>query len=81
MEAAERLRRRKSTVNRVIAAVKGCLNHAYAMKRVASRDAWARLKKFRAVDSARLRWLTVEEANRLLNAAGPDLRSLIRAGL
>ena len=51
------------------------------MKRVGSRDAWARLKKFRAVDSARLRWLTVDEATRLLNAAAADLRTLIRAGL
>jgi len=78
---AEKLRRRKSTLNRVIASLKACLNYAYATKRVASREAWARLKKFRAVDSARLRWLTVEEAGRLLNAAPSDLGALIRGAL
>jgi len=28
-----------------------------------------------------LRWVTVDEARRLQNAAGPDLRSLVAAGL
>ena len=40
-----------------------------------------RLKKFRAVDSARLRWLTLDETTRLLNACPPDLRALVQAGL
>jgi integrase len=74
-------RRRKSTVNRIIAMLKACLNHAHGRHRIASREAWARLKKFRAVDSARLRWLTVDESRRLLNASQPDLRALVQAGL
>lgn len=80
-ESAEQQRRRKATLNRVIASFKACLNYAYGRKRIASRDAWAGLKKYRSVDSARLRWLTEDEAIRLLNAAAPDLRLLIRAGL
>jgi integrase len=78
---AERQRRRKATINRVINAMKACLNHAYAAGKAPSKEAWARLKKFRSADASRLRWLSVGEAKRLQNAAGPDLRPLIRAGL
>lgn len=81
VDVAEQKRRRKVTVNRVIAMLKACLNHAHGRHRVARREAWSRLKKFRAVDSARLRWLNVEETRRLLNACPPDLRSLVQAGL
>jgi len=81
VEAAELKRRRKATVNRVITMLKACLNYAHAQHKVASRDAWSRLKKFRAVDSARLRWLSVDESKRLLNACPRDLRTLAQAGL
>jgi integrase len=80
-ELAERQRRHKVTVNRVIGAFKACLNHAYSAAKVPSREAWTNLKKYRAVDSARLRWLSLEEAHRLQNAAGPGLRPLIAAAL
>jgi integrase len=80
-ELAERQRRRKATLNRVINSLKACLNHAHAAGKVSSKDAWARLKKFRSADSARLRWLTEDEAMRLQHASSPDLRSLVRAGL
>lgn len=80
-EAAERLRRRKATLNRVINGLKACLNHAAGAGMAANADAWARLKKFRSADSARLRWLTVDEAQRLQNAAPPALRALVAAGL
>lgn len=80
-DAEDRGRRRKATVNRVIAALKACLNHAHSSGHAPSREAWAGLKKFRGVDSARLRWLTLDEATRLLNACGPDFRPLVRAAL
>jgi integrase len=80
-ELTERQRRRKATLNRVINAFKACLNRAHAAGKVPSRDAWARLKKFRAADSARLRWLTVDEATRLQNACAPEFRFLVRAAL
>src|SRR6185436_6308421 len=68
VEPAERQRRRKSTLNRVINSLKACLNHARASGKVPSAEAWSRLQKFRAVDSARLRWLSEDEATRLQNA-------------
>jgi integrase len=80
-ELTDRQRRRKSTLNRVINALKACLNHAHTSGKVPSREAWARLKKFRSADSARLRWLTIDEATRLQNASAPDLRPLVRAAL
>ena len=80
-EAAERNRRRRATLNRVINGLKACLNHALNNGKPANSTAWARLKKFRSADSARLRWLTVAEAERLQNAAPPDLRALVAAGL
>ncbi len=80
-DAAERMRRRKSTLNRVINSLKGALNHAAAAGKPANRAAWARLKKFRSADAARQRWLTMDEAQRLQNAAPADLRALIAAGL
>jgi integrase len=80
-DATERSRRRKSTLNRVINALKACLNHAAGNGKPANVDAWMHLKKFRSADSARLRWLTVDEAQRLQNAADPTLRDLIAAGL
>jgi integrase len=80
-ETTERQRRRKATLNRVINAFKACLNRANAAGKVPLRDAWARLKKFRAADSARLRWLTVDEATRIQNACAPEFRVLVRAAL
>ncbi len=80
-DRAELLRRRKSTVNRVIAAFLACLNHAYARRRVVSRNAWLDFKKFRGTDAARLRWLSIDESRRLLEAAQDDLRSLLWAAL
>jgi integrase len=78
---AERQRRRKSTLNRVINAFKACLNHAHTTGKVSSKEMWARFKKFRFADSARLRWLTIDEATRLQNACGGDFRPLVRAAL
>ncbi len=80
-DVAEQRRRRKATLNRIITSLKACLNYAHGRHRVASREAWSRLKKYRAVDAARLRWLSVEEARRVLNACPLDLRALVQAGL
>lgn len=81
IDAAEQKRRRKATLNRVIAMVKACFNYAHSRQKVASRDAWTGLKKFRHVDGARLRWLTVDESKRLMNACPPSFRKLVQAGL
>ena len=80
----EARRRRRSTANRVLTILKAALNYAYDEKLVASNDAWGRrLKPFRMVDAARVRYLTVAEAKRLINAADKDsgFRDLVLAAL
>jgi integrase len=81
LDPEEQRRRRKATINRVITALKAALNHAHERRRVVACDAWSRLRKFKGVDAARLRWLTEAEAKRLMNAAPLDLRQFIQGGL
>ena len=76
------IRARRASANRVLTMLKAALNHAYDEGHVGNHDAWGRkLKPFRNVEVARVRYLTVAQAEWLLNACDPDLRSLVRAGL
>lgn len=78
---AERQRRHKSTLNRVIGYLKPALDRAVDQRHVDSGDAWARLQKFRGVENARIVRLTAKEATRLMNACEPDFRKLVQAAL
>jgi integrase len=76
------VRRSRATANRILGTLRAALNHAYADCRVPSDNAWrGRLKPFRNVAVARKRYLTVAEAQRLLNAATGDFRNLAQAAL
>jgi integrase len=77
----EGIRRRRATANRIVAILKAALNHAYRNGYVPSDEAWRRVKLFKNTTSARMRYLTIAEAQRLLNACEPDFRNLVRAGL
>jgi integrase len=78
----EGIRARRASANRVLTMLKAALNHAYDEGHVANRDAWGRkLKPFREVEVARVRYLTVAQAERLLNACDADFRPLVRAAL
>jgi integrase len=79
--AAEKARRRRSTLNRVINYLLGALNRAYEQGHVDGRTAWARVRKFKNADSARIARLSTEEAKRLLNACAPDFRQLVEVAL
>jgi integrase len=48
---------------------------------VPSDDAWRRAKAFKGADAARLRYLSEQEARRLLKACPPGFRRLVRAAL
>ena len=75
----EGIRARRATANRVLAMLKAALNHAYDEGHVENRDAWARkLKPFRNVEVARVRYLSIAEAERLINASDPDFLPLVR---
>ena len=81
IDAAERKRRKRSTLNRVINPVKACLTRAFLDGHVSSDEAWRRLRKFKGADSARIHWLTVDQCKRLINACAPDFRKIVHAGL
>jgi integrase len=77
----EAVRRRRSSANRVLTILKAALNHAFNDGKVVSDTAWRKLKPFRGVDAARIRYLTLAEAKRLINAADPEFRPLVQAAL
>ena len=78
----EAIRRRRATANRVLTMLKAILNHAYDEGHVSHRDAWGRkLKPFENADAARIRYLSIAEANRLINACDTEFRPLVRAAL
>jgi len=78
----EEFRQRRASANRVLTMLKAALNHAYDEGQVATRDAWGRrLAPFEKVEVARVRYLTVAEAERLINACDPEFRALVRGGL
>ena len=74
-------RRRGATANRVLTILKAALNEAYHEGRVATNEAWQRVKAFRKVDSARIRYLTDDEARRLVRACSADFRALVVGAL
>lgn len=74
-------RRRKSTANRILTVLKGALNRVWRDGKVASDAAWRRVEPFEGVESARVRYLQMAEAARLINACDPDFRRLVRGAL
>jgi integrase len=77
----EQVRQRKSTANRILTILKAALNQAWHDGKVSSDDAWRRTKPFQGVEAARVRYLSLDEATRLLNACEPDFRKLVRGAL
>ncbi|MET4254049.1 site-specific integrase [Bradyrhizobium sp. LA6.7] len=79
----ENQRRRQSSANRILTILKAALNlcaHDHP-KALPSDAAWRRVKPFKGVDAARIRYLTIKEAKSLLAACAPDFRRLVRGAL
>ena len=74
-------RKRRATANRILTVLKAALNHAWKAGHVASDNAWRRVKPFKAVDTARVRYLSEAECVRLVNACEPAFRNLVRGAL
>ena len=74
-------RARRSTANRTWSILRAALRQQFNDGKVASDHAWRKIAPFKKVDSARIRYLTVAEAKRLINACDPDFRLLVRAAL
>lgn len=77
----ETIRRRRGSANRTLTILKAALNYAWREGKAASDAEWRRVEPFEAVDSARVRYLTIAEAQRLVNAAEPQFRKLAVAAL
>jgi integrase len=78
----ECVRRRRASANNVFSVLRAALNLAFDARRVSSNEAWGRrVKKFRGVDQPRVRYLSVDESIRLINASDPEFRPLVRAAL
>jgi integrase len=77
----EAVRRRRATANRNFTVLRAALNHAFREGKVPSDIAWRRVRPFRSVDAARIRFLSVAEASRLINATDPEFRPMVEAAL
>jgi len=55
------------------------LNHAFIAGHIGSDLAWRRVRPFKGVDVAKVRYLSIAESKRLINAANPEFRPLLQA--
>lgn len=74
-------RARRASANRTWTVLRAALNQAFHDGRCETDLAWRRIKPFQRVDAARLRYLTVAESKRLINACAPEFRQLVRGAL
>ena len=77
----EARRKRKATANRSLTMLKAALNRAFHGGRVASDMVWRKVKPFARVEKPVIRYLSADEARRLVNACPPDFRRLVQAAL
>jgi integrase len=74
-------RARRATANRILTQLKAALNLAFREGHAPTDDPWRRVSPFPKVDAAHVRYLTDDEAVRLVNACTSDLRELVTAAL
>ena len=77
----EARRKRKATANRSLTMLKAALNRAFHGGRVASDTAWRKVKPFARVEKPVIRYLSADEARRLVNACPQDFRRMVQAAL
>jgi integrase len=75
------MRARRASANRVLTNLKAALNLAFREQRVPSDDAWRRVEPFQNVGQPRIRYLSDDEAVRLIDASSPAFRDLVQAAL
>jgi integrase len=61
--------------------LKAAFNRAWREGKVPSNVEWQRVEPFENVDAARVRYLTIAEAKRLINACKAEFRPLVQAAL
>lgn len=80
-KSADGSRKRQSTANRILTVLKAALNRAWNAGHVPNDAAWRRVKPFKGVETARVRYLSELECIRLVNACEPSFRNLVRGAL
>ena len=80
-QTADGRRARKATANRILTVLRAILNRAFEKGLVADDTPWRRVKPFKRTEEPRVRFLTVGESVRLINASREDFRLLVRAAL
>ncbi len=80
-KSADGTRKRRATANRILTVFKAALNRAWNAGHVTSDNAWRRVKPFKGVETARVRYLSAAECIRLVNASKPSFRNLVRGAL
>lgn len=78
---ADSARRGKANANRILTPLKAALNRAFNDGRVPDDTAWRRVKPFKKVSAARIRYFTPAEVSSLLAAADPWFRAVLQAAL
>jgi len=81
LDTVDAKRARKASANRTLTVLRAALNRAWKDGKVSSNAEWSRVEPFENVNTARIRYLTVAEAKRLINACDPDFRLLVQAAL
>jgi hypothetical protein len=66
---AEKKRKRRATANRTLTILKAALNRAWREGKIGSDDAWRRVEPYPEADAPRVRYLTIDECQRLIQAA------------
>src|SRR5262249_55890825 len=61
--------------------LRAALNYAFTNDKIESDTAWRKVKPFRGVGAARIRYLTVAESERVINACDQEFRPLVQAAL
>jgi integrase len=76
-------RKRRVSANRTWSTLHAALNHVFNApgNKIESDKAWRKVKPFKAVNEASVRYLTIAESQRLINACDPDFRILMQAAL
>jgi integrase len=74
-------RARRASANRIWTTLRAALNHAFDTDKIDSDKAWKKVKPFGGVEEARVRYLQIAEAKRLINASDPEFRPLVQAAL
>jgi integrase len=79
----EAQRKRKATANRILVTLKAGLSFARSqdLDAIPSDAAWRNVKPHKSVDKERAGYYSEEEAARIVNAADPDFRQLVKGAL